>query len=388
MHAYFDCFSGISGDMTLGAFLDLGVPFEWLEQSLGKVLPKKEFYLSEATVKRKGIQARDIDVKISKDVHPRDYAAIKSLIKASGLANGIQDTSLEIFTRIAEAEAKIHGCAVEKVHFHEVGGIDSIIDIVGTALCVDYLNLTSFSSSPIPLGKGFVKCQHGTLPVPAPATIEILKGIPVKGSNISHELVTPTGAAIIATLSNCYEHFPDMMIEKIGYGAGKKDFEEIPNLLRIITGTRSVDSNERTIMVETCIDDMNPEIFGFLMDRLFEDGALDVCWIPVFMKKNRPGTMVQVLCRSDAKEKVVHRILSETTTSGLRFYEVHRQILFREAIQVETSFGTLQAKKIVQMDGSIRITPEYEVCKKIALEKNIPIKIVYDTVIKETDKII
>ncbi len=383
MHVYFDCFSGISGDMTLAAFLDLGVPFEWLNTSLEAVLPKSEFSLLEKIIKRKGIQARDVTVNVAEKVHARDYAAIQALITASPLKDRVRNISLGIFSRIAEAEAKIHGCPVERVHFHEVGAIDSIVDIVGTALCVDYLNITSCSASPVPLGSGFVTCRHGTLPVPAPATLEILKGIPVKGTDVKQELVTPTGAAIIATLSDCFENLPEMMIEKIGYGAGKKEIESVPNLLRVIIGERVEHAGQAMVLVETCIDDMNPEIFGFLMERLFEDGALDVCWIPVFMKKNRPGTLVQVLCGPDTREKVAHRILTETTTLGVRYYEVHRQILHREEIDVTTSFGVVKAKKIVQPDGSIRIAPEYEECRKIAMEQDLPIKTVFDIIFRD-----
>jgi len=384
MHAHFDCFSGISGDMTLAAFIDLGVPVSFLKESISRVIPEKDFQLEVNSVTRKGINAVNVVVKEREGTSSRNYSEIKSIIEKNSLPERVRDISLEIFGRIAEAEAKIHGCPIEKVHFHEVGGVDAIVDIVGTAFCVDFMNLSSISASTVSLGKGFTTCSHGTLPVPAPATLEILKGVSVSGTNIQHELVTPTGAAIIATLASEFHNFPDMKIHKIGYGSGKRDLTEIPNVLRIVTGSR-VDEElenetEEIFLVETCIDDMNSEIFGFLMERLFEDGALDVYWLPIYMKKNRPGTMVQVVCHESIREKVVSRILSETTTSGVRYFRADRRILQRQAVEVETCFGKLQAKKITKPDGSTVIVPEYEVCRKIALEKNIPVKSVYDAV--------
>ncbi len=382
MLAYFDCFSGISGDMTLGAFIDLGVPVKWLKDALCKI-PLAGFDLSVTSIFRNGIKAKSVRVDVANDVKSMNYAEIVTLITSSSLSQNTKAMSLEIFERLANAEAGIHGCPLEKVHFHEVGGIDAIVDIAGTALCVEYLGIKKITASRIPLGTGFVSCRHGTLPVPAPATLAILKNIPAYGSGIPYELVTPTGAAIIAVLAESFGGMPDMIIQKTGYGAGKHEIESRPNLLRIITGTLPGNENERVVVIETCIDDMNPEVFGFMMDRLFEDGALDVYWIPVFMKKNRPGTMVQVLCRENRKTAVIERILSESTSIGVRYYNVQRAVLARKQINVKTTYGTIQAKKIQQLDGSFRIVPEYEVCKKIALEKNIPIRIVYNTIAKE-----
>ena len=381
MIAYFDCFSGISGDMTLGAFIDLGVPVNWLKDRLEKI-PLSGFDLSVATVSRNGIQAKSVDVRVIDEAHSRNYAQIISMIEKSYLSPNIQQMSLDIFERIADAEAAIHGCPKEKVHFHEVGGIDSVVDIVGTALCVDYLGITRIISSKIPLGRGFVSCQHGTLPVPAPATLGILKGVPVYGTQISQELVTPTGAAIVVALAESFEEIPDMIIEKTGYGAGKRELKPIPNLLRIITGKAFAHQKDTIAVVETCIDDMNPEVFGFLMDRLFEKGALDVYWIPIFMKKNRPGTMVQVLCPEDCREIVIDCVLSETTSLGVRYYDAKRRVLDRESVLMETAYGEITVKRIIAPNGSIRLAPEYEACRKIALEKNIPIRIVYDTIVQ------
>ena len=381
MIAYFDCFSGISGDMTLGAFIDLGVPVKWLKDSLEKI-PLSGFDISVDTVSRNGIQAKSVNVRVQDDVTSKDYLKIKSILENSGLTSTVKQRSLDIFEKIAVAEAVIHGCPKEKVHFHEVGGIDALVDIVGTALCVDYFKITRITSSKIPLGRGFVSSQHGTLPVPAPATLGILKGVPVYGTEISQELVTPTGAAIIVSLSESFEEIPDMIIEKTGYGAGKRELEQIPNLLRIITGKASPHQTDAVMVIETCIDDMNPEVFGFLMDRLFEKGALDVYWIPIFMKKNRPGTMVQVLCPEDCRDGVLQCILSETTSSGVRYYDAKRRVLARESVLMETAYGKIAVKRITSPDGRVRVAPEYEVCKKIALEKKIPIRVVYDTIVQ------
>lgn len=389
MIAYFDCFSGISGDMTLGAFLDLGVPLKYLKTQF-ETLPVSGFDLSVGTVTRNGICAKSVDVTVIDEDTSRNYNKITAIIEKSPINSKVKETSLKIFEKIARAESQIHRCPKEQVHFHEVGGIDALIDIVGTALCVDYLGIKKVLASPIPLGSGFVTCQHGTLPVPAPATLEILKGVPVRGTKVPHELVTPTGAAIIVTLAHSFEEMPDMIIEKTGYGAGKRDLETIPNLLRIVIGnptglhekTRDWLKEDRILMVETCIDDMNPEVFGFLMDRLFEIGALDVYWIPIFMKKNRPATMVNVLCPEELCERVMNCILSETTSTGVRYYPAKRRMLLREPIVVKTSFGEIAAKRLIELDGSARIVPEYEICKKIAIEKKLPLRVVYDTILK------
>jgi pyridinium-3,5-bisthiocarboxylic acid mononucleotide nickel chelatase len=393
MIAYFDCFSGISGDMTLGAFLDLGVPVEWLKDQLGR-LPLAGFDVCVDTVSRNGITAKSVQVRVQDDITSRDHAQIRSLITNSPLSRNIKQMSRDIFERIAQAEALIHGCTVDQVHFHEVGGIDAIVDIVGTVLCMDYLGIKTVIASHIPLGKGFVSCEHGTLPVPAPATLSILKGVPVYGTKIPHELVTPTGAAILVTLAGSYGELPGMIIEKTGYGAGKRDLESIPNLLRVVMGTglwgdtgqTSALHKDTVVVLETCIDDMNPEVFGFLMERLFEQGALDVYWIPVFMKKNRPGTLVQVLCLRNLKEVLMDCILSETSTLGIRYYDAKRCMLTRETVMMKTAYGEIQVKRITEPGGSVRIVPEYEVCKNIALEKKLPIRVVYDTIIRSVSE--
>lgn len=387
MHAYFNCFSGISGDMTLGAFIDLGVPVEWLKEALSAVIPQTDFDVVVSSVAKMGIHARKVDV-ISKDDHThRDYAAIKALIADSDLPERSKSSSLGIFDWIARAESKIHGCDIDAVHFHEVGAIDAIVDIAGTALCLDYLGIDTIDASALPLGSGFVDCSHGRLPVPAPATVEILKDVPVYGTDVPHELVTPTGAAIIKTLARRFGPMPDMVVQNTGYGAGSRNLETMPNLLRISLGTFGETTqdvtDEKLVLAETCIDDMNPELFGFLMSRLFEDGALDVYWIPVYMKKNRPGTLVHVLCPPESREKIVTRILTESTSTGVRWHDVNRRALPRRQRDVETSYGSVTVKEIIRPDGRISMVPEFDVCNAIAVERNIPLKVVYDTIAKQ-----
>ena len=278
------------------------------------------------------------------------------------------------------------------MHFHEVGGIDAIVDIVGTAIFLEYRGIKRIIASHIPLGKGFVTCSHDKIPVPAPATLDILKGVPVYGTNIPHELVTPTGAAIIVTLAEGYGPMPAMSMTGVGYGAGQRELEDRPNLLRITTGTGLETASgspgeipeDHIYILETCIDDMNPELFSYLMERLFADGALDVYWIPAYMKKNRPGTLLQVLSHPADKDGLIRRILSETTTLGVRYYESRRRLLWRDRFEVKTTYGDIAVKRIKDLQGNIRIVPEYEVCEKIAREQNIPLRIVYDTITRET----
>ncbi|MGD1971417.1 MAG: nickel pincer cofactor biosynthesis protein LarC [Desulfobacterales bacterium] len=386
MQAYFDCFSGISGDMTLGALIDLGAPVDWLQNELSQ-MPLSGFQLKASPVVRSGIRAISVKVDIKESGPSRDYGTIKSLLEDCNLSEGVKSSSLAVFERLARAEAHIHGCAVQDVHFHEVGGIDAIVDIVGTALCLEKLEIREVISSKIPLGSGFVDCQHGKLPVPAPATIEILKDASVYGTDAVAELVTPTGAAIIAALAKSYGVLPPMRVKKTGYGAGQRELPDRPNLLRIIAGTFDVSEAElqtdQIIILETNIDDMNPELFGFIMERLFADGALDVYWLPIHMKKDRPGTLVQVLCEDATKDQLIQRLLSETTSLGVRYYKAARKLLAREALTISTSFGEIQVKRVKNPDGSQRLIPEFEICRQIALKRNLPLRVVYETIAKE-----
>ena len=383
MDIFIDCCSGISGDMTLAAFIDLGVSLEWLKETISR-LPLSGFDIRLSTVSRNGIASRKVDVLVEGGQPSRNYAAIRSLIEGSPLSEPTRRRSLAMFEKIARAESAIHGCAIETVHFHELGGVDAVVDIVGTALCVEYLDVRKAAAAAVPLGSGTVQCAHGVLPVPAPATLEILKQVPVYGSDIPGELVTPTGAAIITTLSDRFGPLPLMSVDAVGYGAGSRQTPGRPNVLRMIGGcfqsSSAVDEPEPLLMVEACIDDMNPEIYGYVMEKLFADGVLDVCWIPVYMKKNRPATMVQVLCEQDRRDIIVNRMLSETTTTGVRYYPVRRSILPRRIIKLETVFGPVNVKEITRPDGSIHITPEYEACRQIAAEHDIPVLEVYRAV--------
>ena len=390
MIAYFDCFSGISGDMTLGALIDLGLPVKWLKNQLRR-LPLASFNVTAGETLRHGIHAKLIRVEAFDESNSRNYAKICDLIENCPFSDTVISTSLQIFQKLAEAEAHIHDCALEEVHFHEVGGIDAIVDIVGTALGIEYLAIKKIFASRIPLGQGFVSCSHGKLPVPAPATLGILKNIPVYGTTASQELVTPTGAAIIATLAQKFGAMPGMILEKIGYGAGQRDSAERPNVLRIMLGNDPRVKSEQSLhlqedqieIIESSIDDMNPELFGHLMHRLFDDGALDVVWIPIYMKKNRPATMLQVICKTDRRDILTQRILSETTTLGVRYYEAQRQLLWRDRQMIDTSYGKIAVKRIKDPHGNVRLAPEYEACRKIARQHDLPLRVIYDTVVRE-----
>ena len=383
--AYFDCFSGVSGDMILGALIDLGVPAKWLEETLNQQLMLSDFQLNIQRVMRRSIQAQSVTVVTKDSRADRNYASIRKLIEGSHLSNGVKKRSLSVFDCLAEAESKIHGCPKDSVHFHEVGGVDAIVDVVGAIIGIDYLGIQQIVASKIATGRGYVMSQHGKLPIPAPATLSILKDRPLYGVDIEHELVTPTGAAILVTLAQSFDIMPTLTIKGVGYGAGARDLAMHPNVLRIVLGTAEKVAMQGVVVVETCIDDMNPEIFGYLMERLFDDGALDVYWIPVFMKKNRPGTKIQVLCTDEHKDQIVHRILTETTSIGIRFYPVQRHVLDREQITIESRYGTIAIKKVTLPDGLQRWVPEYEDCRRIAAERNIPIRQVYEAIAKEVE---
>ncbi len=384
MIAYFDCFSGISGDMTLGALIDLGVSAGWLEDHLKSSLDVHGFEINVETVFRGGIRGKKADVIVT-DTTERDYRMIRKIIENSTLSDFAAKTSLAMFQKIAAAESAIHGCPEDEVHFHELGGVDAIVDMVGAAVCVEHLGIETIVSSRIALGSGSVTCSHGRLPVPVPATLAILSGIPVYGTNIGCELVTPTGAAIIATLASDFEPLPDMVINDVGYGAGSRDLPHQPNLLRIVRGKSPDNVSEHVEVIETNIDDMNPEVFGYLSEKLFETGALDVCFIPVYMKKSRPGTMLQVLCTRGNRAAISNLILTESSAIGVRYHSVRRQVLERRPVLVTTPYGKVSAKQVKTPDGRYRISPEFEACRKKALSENVPILEVYAAVFRSCD---
>jgi len=393
--AYFDMFSGISGDMTLGALIDSGVPLDWLNKKLDHIL--NGFQLKTHVVYKHHLKAIDLFVEVFDEGRAsRNYHEIKVLIENSSLPEKVKMNSLSAFQKIALAESHIHGKDIETIHFHEIGGIDSIVDIIGSFLCVEYLGIEKVYASSIPLGSGFVTCAHGKIPVPVPATMAILKDVPVRPSDATTEIVTPTGAAIIATLATSFGEMPEMIIKQVGYGSGKRDTGSgLPNLLRIILGEPRVHEKKNKTgvhkevihVVKTNVDDTIPEVLGFLMETLFENKALDVCYIPVQMKKNRPGIQLEVICRKQELDNIVQIILAQTTSIGVRHYECERSFLLREKAFVETFFGKLQVKKIINPDNSIRFVPEYDIAKKLAKEKKIPLKDVYTRILSDANSL-
>jgi len=385
MIAYFDCFSGISGDMILGAFLDLGFPLSELTASLASLkIPK--YTLSALSEKRMNLKGTRLRINVKQPGKgEKTFKEIRTMIEESKINKEVKEKSIEIFSCLAKAEAFIHQKRIDQVHFHEIGAADSIIDIVGSVLGIHFFDIREIVSSSLPLGNGFIQCGHGTLPLPAPATLEILKNIPVYGIGKPFETVTPTGAAIIATLAQTFGPLPAITIEKVGYGAGERKDNEVPNLLRVILGQKEKRvSWEQVVVIETNIDNLNPEIYEYLMEVLFKKGALDVALIPMQMKKNRPGILLKVIARENDKTKLIETIFNETTSLGMRVHTVERYTLSRKIKVVETPWGKVRIKIIEGPDGRIVTSPEFEDCKKIARAKNIPLKQILLTISKMT----
>jgi uncharacterized protein (TIGR00299 family) protein len=376
--AYLDCFSGISGDMFLGALLDAGLAFNDLQKTL-RTLPLDGYRIEMKREKRGDLFGTRFVVQVEKEKQiSRGLTDIKEIIQAGGLTKGIKDKTIEIFEAIAQEEGKIHNCPPEEVHFHEVGAVDSIIDIVGTVFGIESLGIASISASSLPLGSGFVKTQHGRIPVPAPATIALLKGIPVYDSGLKHELVTPTGAALVKGLTRSFGSMPSMIVESVGYGAGTQSLPDRPNLLRILLGRdHSEQQVETVVILEANLDDTNPEWLGFLMDQLFEAGALDVVFYPIQMKKNRPGVLIQTMGKPSQKDVLMDILFRESTALGIRFRYTQRKVLQRSQVEIDSPWGKMKVKEVLRPDGSHSFLPEYEVCRKIAEEKKIPIKEIY-----------
>jgi len=374
--AYFDCFSGISGDMVLGALVDLGWPVEELKRELDK-LDLFGYQIEAKKVAKRGILSTQIKIRVKEEKKERTLEDILSILDKSKLEEMVKEPSRAIFTKLASVEAKIHGKDIQKIHFHELGGLDTIIDVVGAVAGMNYLGVEKAYSSPLPLGKGFVKCAHGILPLPAPATLELLKEVPVYGSDIEAELVTPTGAAIISSLAENFGEMPPMKIEHIGYGAGQRDLT-IPNLLRVSIGIiRKAYEEDVVSLIQTNIDDMNPELYEHIVDRLFYEGALDVFLTPIQMKRTRPATMLSVIAGQEKMEKMLEIIFDETTTLGIRISKIKRRKLNRENRKVSTKYGEIEVK-IGKHDGVVKnISPSYEECRKIATHLKIPLKKVY-----------
>ena len=378
--AYFDCFSGISGDMILGSLIDAGADFSQIKKELNK-LNLKNFNLNTKEVQKNGITGTKFDVEVSDDKHSRNFKDIENLINESALDVNIKNKSIDVFETLAKVEAKIHGKKVEEVHFHEVGAVDSIVDIVGSVITLKLMKIEKVYSSPIHVGKGFVKSSHGKIPVPAPATIELLKNIPIVSHGINSELTTPTGAVVIKSFCNNFGSLPEMKITSIGYGAGSKDLE-IPNLLRVFIGEKEESQyvNDEVFMIETNIDDMNPEFFEHLQNLLFEKGALDVFMSQVVMKKSRPGVLLSVLSTTDNLNFLIEIILTETTSSGVRVNKNVRFKLKRELRKLETKYGDINIKVFFKGGLVISCVPEYEDCKKAAVKHALPLKNLYDKI--------
>ena len=378
--AYFDCFSGISGDMVLGVLIDLGLQLDELNEALS-TLDLEEFKIEAREVQSYGLRATKVDVIVPESVIVRTFANIRDLIVSSGLPETVKTMSLEIFMRLALAESVVHSKPVDQVHFHEVGAVDSIVDIVGSAFGIDALGITEVFSSPLPLGHGMIKTAHGSLPVPAPAVLEILEDTPTYGRGIPTEIVTPTGAAVIKTLASSFGNAPLMRLEKTGYGAGTKDLG-VANLLRVITGEAldyPSEAEELAIIVSTNIDDMNPEFYDYVMERLFTAGAHDVWLTPIQMKKTRPGTVVNVLCAPKDATAIKRILIEETSTFGLRTSMVMKKAIEREIIEVETPWGKVRVKVGRESNHITSVSPEFSDCARIAGEQSVPIKEVFRT---------
>jgi pyridinium-3,5-bisthiocarboxylic acid mononucleotide nickel chelatase len=419
-----DCFSGVSGDMFLAAFVDAGLPLEYLQEHLS-ALHLPEFQSVSSHVVHKGaLVATQIDFAIlgqDKPVHghssaeemhhhnhdhphehdhmhisdhphaenqeenphfhahKRNLSEISTLIQSSDLAVGIKTTGLKVFNLLAEAEARVHGTTIEEVHFHEVGAADSILDIVGMAIALDYFNITSVYSSPLPLGSGHVMTQHGRLPIPAPATLELIRiaNAPVIPSNATVELVTPTGAAILAALATFCQ--PSMCLEKAGTGAGKHNLEW-PNVMRIMMGN-PIQSSQTHIEIETNIDDMNPQLFSYVMEKLFQAGALDVYFTPIYMKKNRPATKLSVIARVEDEQVLSQIIVRDTSTLGVRITPVYRIEAQREIKQVDTDYGLIPVKMKIIHGDVVQFTPEFDACVRLADQFNLPVAVILQAAI-------
>ena len=413
--AYFDCFSGISGDMTLGALVDAGVPPEIVIDGLATLKLDAEFSLHFEKATKHGITGTRAVV----EVHPahtshadshhshdhghehhehgpsRHLSDIFKLLDDSDLNAEVRDTAKRVFDRLAEAEAKVHNTTKAKVHLHEVSGIDSIVDIVGSVIGLAHLDVGAVYASPLSLGRGFVRCAHGLMPVPVPGTMELLQGVPIHQTDIPKELVTPTGAALITTLSEEFGVMPRMRLDRVGYGAGTRDLEQRPNLLRLCLGEKMSNGGSDTThhhaetdsveIIETNVDDMSPEITGYVTSQLFEQGALDVFLTPTFMKKGRPATQITVLCPTKHRDQLIELLLTETTTFGVRLSSANRVKLRRDFVQVETQWGTIQAKRGYLNGTLIKTVPEYEDCKRLAEQNSIPLRQVYTEALSNLD---
>ena len=377
---YFDCPSGVAGDMVLGALVDVGVSVEALRRELDK-LRVPGWTLGAREVRRGAFRATKVDVEVDRGAHHehRRLADITGILDGSGLAPALVATATRIFTRLAEAEARVHGSTVEQVHFHEVGAVDAIVDVTGAVIGLHLLGAEAVHVSALPVGGGFVEGAHGRIPIPGPGTAELLRGFPVVDTGVRAELVTPTGAAILTTLATSAGRMPAMTVTRVGYGAGSSDLPETANVLRCFVGeTAGAGAVETVAQVETTIDDMSPQLYEPLMDRLFEAGALDVFLTPVIMKRSRPGTVLTALCPPERVGDLSRVLFEETPTIGVRWSEVARTRLEREMVTLPTAYGAV-AFKVSRLGGRvITVTPEFADIARIAREKSLPVREVLD----------
>jgi uncharacterized protein (TIGR00299 family) protein len=386
--AYLDCFAGVSGDMVLGAFLDLGLPAKVLDQGW-RQLGLQGVQVKHQQVRRGGMMGTQVEVLDQGKRLIKNYGEMRKTIDDSTLPEKIKELSLKILQKLAQAEAAIHGVNVDEVHFHEIGGIDTIVDVVGAALGIAYFGWETIICSPLPLGRGFVEAGHGRLPLPAPATMALLKGVPICPAQVDEETVTPTGAAIVTSLATGFGPLPAMEITGIGYGAGTRDTEGTPNLLRIIQGVKIQEKAEGIWVLEADVDDMIPELLPYLTQLLLKEGALDAAVIPIQMKKGRPGFTIRCLAADAQRDGLAQLILRESTTLGVRMYPVDRMILAREEHEVETKYGLIKIKIAFDREGKIiNLMPEYESCCQAAEAKQVPLKEVYQEAISKGREII
>ncbi len=376
MILYLDCSSGISGDMFLAALIDLGVSTGWLEETLRSCIPER-FSIRQKRLLRGGINANSITVKVQKEKSSRKLKDIRRLIEGAPLSEWVQKKALEVFTSLFEVEAGIHGVSIEEAHLHELAATDCLVDVIGVLLSLEHLGVKEVYASSVNLGGGRVQSSHGMLPVPAPATAELLKGIPVYSSTEEAELTTPTGAALLRALVISFGPLPPVVIDRIGYGAGTRELSGQPNILRAFLGTpadsRPSEGEEELLTVlETNIDDMNPQVYEYLMERLLAAGALDVYFTPVVMKKSRPGVLITVLSRDEDTPVLKDILFKETTTLGVRFHQVRRTCLKREVVRRDTIFGPVRFK-VFKKDGKTIFQPEYEDIKTIARREDLPL---------------
>jgi len=386
--AYFDCFSGISGDMTLGALVDAGCSLELLRSGLqGLQIPG--WTISSEKVWKNGMAATFVRVATEDQTKHRSLSAILEIFEKSQLSESVRKNAAAIFRKLGEAEASVHDVALEKIHFHEVGAVDAIVDIVGACIAFDALGIEKFACSPLNVGGGTAKMTHGVLPVPAPATAKLLQGKPTYSNGVQRELVTPTGAAIVSTLCDTFGPQPQMTVSAIGYGAGSIELEGQPNVVRIMIGEAAdkviAGFDEEISVIEANLDDMNPQIYGYFLEKALAAGALDVYTTPVQMKKNRPGTLLTLLCKPQDTNSLMSLVFAETTTFGARTYRAQRRTLPRESVNVHTQFGDVRIK-LSRVNGRIlHVAPEFDDCRKLAVEKNVPLQRVLSEAMRSYD---